>query len=121
MKELQPEHVEHCRPRHVAQFRSPGDPRLGIGDLSRWPHAARTRRDRDVLLAVDRIGHGRRVEARADIDPPQHIERLVIEDDRIKPRLPPSSRIAAGTEDDRQVKDKVLALNEKRRSGPPLG
>jgi len=24
-------------------------------------------------------------------------------------------------EDDRQVKDKVLALNEKRRSGPPLG
>src|SRR5258708_26034525 len=80
-RELQPEHVEHCRLRHFAQFRSPGDPRLGIGDLSRWPHAARTRRDCDVLLAVYRIGHGRRVDARADIDPPQHIQRLVIEGD----------------------------------------
>ena len=77
--ELQPEHVEHGRLRHLAQFGRPRDPRLGIGNLAGWPHAAQARRDRDVLLAVHRIGHGRRVDARAHIDLSQHIERLVVE------------------------------------------
>jgi hypothetical protein len=64
-----------------SKFGRPRDPRLGIGDLAGRPHAAQARRDRYVLPAVHRIGHGRRVDARADIDLPQHIERLVVEGD----------------------------------------
>ncbi len=78
---LQPEHLKHSRLRHGAQFRSPGNPCLGICDLSRRPDAARTRCDRDELLAVNRIGHRRCVHARPEIDVPQRIQSLVVEGD----------------------------------------
>src|SRR5437868_9969021 len=43
-----------------------------------FPYTTLFRSDRDVLLAVHRIGHRWRDEAGADIDLPQFIERLIV-------------------------------------------
>ena len=76
---LQPEHVEHRRVRLIAQLRVPPDPdnELLICPDGRTQHTPDD--DRDVLLAVHRIGHGRHIDAGADVEPPHLVERLVVE------------------------------------------
>src|SRR6476661_2878688 len=72
--ELQAEYEQHGRVLgQVLQFRRIGDP----ADLV----AREAGGDSDVLLAVDRISDGMGIDAGADIDAPQLLQRLVVEDD----------------------------------------
>src|SRR5882672_11525955 len=68
---LQPKHVKHSGVALFLEFR-----RVGQGALAQ---RARSRGDRDILLAVDLEAHGRRCEAGADIYLPQLLERGVVE------------------------------------------
>src|SRR4029450_211801 len=71
----QSEHEDH---RRIAEVLHLGRTRQLVPGV-----AEQAGRNGDVLLAVDRIAHRRRVEAGADIDAPELLQRLVVErDDR---------------------------------------
>jgi len=63
---LQPKDVQHRRRRHVLEFGRLRD------DVVRLPRAYQ---HRDVLFAVHRIGNRRGVDASADVEAPQLLER----------------------------------------------
>src|SRR5437763_16552295 len=68
---LQPKHKNHGRVRKVFELRDSSElvPRV----------PPQSRGDGDVLLAIDRISHRRRVETGADIDPPKLLQGRVVE------------------------------------------
>ena len=66
-----PEHEDHGRVGQMPHLRRARELVLGVPEQAGG--------NRDILLAVDRIGHRRRIEAGADIDLPQLLERLVVE------------------------------------------
>src|SRR6516164_1648948 len=71
MAASQPEHEDHGRARHILHFRRARQLVPGIAEQARC--------DGDILLAVDRIGDRRGVEAGAQIEAPELLERLIVE------------------------------------------
>src|SRR5712671_3938359 len=67
----QREHMQHDCIALLSEFRCIDKPRSGC--------RARSRDDRDILLAIDFERHRRRGKARTDVDLPQFVERGVIE------------------------------------------
>src|SRR6266436_1337007 len=67
----QREHMQHDCIALLSEFRRIDKPRSGC--------RARSRDDRDILLAIDFERHRRRGKARTDVDLPQFVERGVIE------------------------------------------
>ena len=70
-KNSQPEHEDHRGLRQVAHFHRTRQLVAGIAEQAGG--------DGDVLLAADRIGHGRGIEAGARIDLPQLFEGFIVD------------------------------------------